>query len=329
MINMSIYVKKLEIDNSFNEIIGFSEDTDLNNIAYIKYDDNTLPSGRVSSKNNYCCVFCNKECEAKIGNRCTCLEKSIMCPNAEEVHIKGFRKNSKNEKLLQETMNKMKYLLVFGDLSDWAYENKAIGAGPENHLFSASDIDIFDAHINTKFENITDSEKSKAQILSEIEQTRKYDKWQYSAKNTYNIDILRVIYYSYINYFRQYADLCSSAAFMPDNQKDLYKLQLSTVGLNFENIDKYVHKVHDYYLFDNTFNIYIPQNGQLKQINEHVCALKLKDSLYATMCIKLNEILEAAESINKDKNAITRCFYRDTNAELFIKVVDYLAGVKE
>ena len=47
------------------------------------------------------------------------------------------------------------------------------------------------------------------------------------------------------------------------------------------------------------------------------------------MCIKLNEILEAAESINKDKNAITRCFYRDTNAELFIKVVDYLAGVKE
>lgn len=322
---MSIYKGKIKISNTVNELIGF-DNVDLNDITYIRSDNIELPSGRTSSKLNYCCMLCNKDCKFKIGNRCKMLEKNIVCPQAVEVNTTGFRKNSKNDELFKHALEKMRYLLTFGELSAWAYENKS----KTDIKFTASDIDVFESCENTKFENFTNSDRTKKQIMDDIERTRKYNKYSYSVRNNHSIFLLNEIFECYSNYFSQYADLCSSAVFMTAEQKELYKLQAGTVGLDFENIDDYVHHVNGYYLFSSTFNTYIRDNEHIIKVSEYIHAKRIGiNAGYSTVYIKDNEILEAAESLKHDRSSLSNCYYRQAEQMLLIRIVNHLAGIEE
>lgn len=322
-VNMNIYKEKLVMDNGYNEYIGFPEDVDLNDIAYIKIKSVQLPSGRLSSKNDYCCMFCSENCPEKIGNMCSAYKHGMACPKAKEIHVKDFNKNSSNYKWLTERIQMMKYLLVFGELSAWAYENKNFSA---NVILGLDAINMFNANPSTKLENITNMEITKEQVEEEIRESGS-STWhrRFCLEDIYSINILRVIYYSYIKYFDNYADLCSAAAFVTENEKELYKLQMETVGMNYEHINKYVHKTNEYYLFDTAFNIYAHNADEsVFHLNDYIHAITACDSLYSTIYIKLEDIVKAAESIKA--NPIIGFFrYNSLNCKLLEKVIQYLA----
>ena len=325
-VNTNIYKEKLVMDNAYNEYIGFPENVDLNDIAYIKIKPVQLRSGRFSSKNDYCCIFCSENCPEKIGNMCSVYKKSMACPKAKEIHVKDFKKNSSNYKWLTERIQMMKYLLVFGELSAWAYENESLSV---NATFGLNAIDMFNANPSTKFENITNMEITKEQVEEKIRESGcTFNYKLYCIKDIYTINVLRNVYYSYIKYFDNYADLCSAAAFVPENEKELYKLQMATVGMNYENINKYVHKTNEYYLFDTAFNVYNinadDTDKSVFHLNDYIHAIKTYDSLYSTIYIKLEDIVKAAESI---KDNSIRCFFRynSLNCELLEEIIQHLA----
>ena len=319
-VDTNVYKEKLVIDNDYNEYIGFPDDVDLNDIAYIKIKPAKLPSGRFSSKNDYCCIFCSENCPEKIGNMCSAYKNGMACPKAKEIHVKDFKKNSSNYKWLTERIQMMKYLLVFGELSAWAYENKNFSA---NVTLGIDAVNMFNANPSTKFENITGMETTKEQVEKEIRESGSFS--FYGLRDIYTINILRVVYHSYIEYFNNYADLCSAAAFVPENEKELYKLQMETVGMNYEHIDKYVHKTNEYYLFDTAFNIYVDNADEsVCHLNDYIHAIKTCNSLYFTIYIKLEEIVKAVESIKT--NPIRGFFgYNRLNYNLLEKIIQHLA----
>ena len=318
--NINVYKKKLVIDNDHNEYIGFPESVDLNDIVYIKIKFAVLPSGRLSSKNDYGCIFCSENCPEKIGNMCSAYKHGMACPKAKEIHVKDFKKNSSNYKWLTERIQMMKYLIVFGELSAWAYENKDFYVSEKLGLDA---INMFDANPSTKFENITDMKTTKEQVEKKIRESGAGK--LPCLRNIYDISILRAVYYSYINYFDNYNDLCSATAFVPENEKKLYKLQIETVGMNYEHINKYVHKTNEYYLFDPAFNTYANNEDEsIFHLNDYIHAIKTGDGLYSTIYIKQEDIVEAAESIKT--NSIIYFFrFNELNCKLLEKIIQHLA----
>lgn len=325
---MSVYEGKIVLSNEQNTFINFPADVDLNSIAYISSDVFRLPSGRYSKKKDYCCMFCNRDCKMKNGNRCKMLESNVACPNATEVHIKEFRQNSKNDKYFKATLEKMEYLLAFGELSAWAYENKNLD---EKTVLPREDIDKLSKYDATKFEAITNSPLSKDETLHKIMEERKYSRWEYGLRSRYKVNMMKIVHFSYINYFMQYADLCSSAAFMDDDQKELLKFQISTVGMSFEHLDNYVFNTGEYYLFGSTFNVYVRGGEDAHDIGKYIKLRKFNNnsSSMATICVRIDDINNLVTNIKEDICLFDNCYFRRVEKELFIRIVNHLAGNEE